>query len=144
MAVTAVAVMRHLNNYFETGCIRDEFTVRWGEVENLPPAPYICVQGSMYHDGVYEMQGGKPVGMAASPDETFRGTVWLLRPPNDFLKLCEEIAKYDEHNPAGSLVSESFGSYSRTRGTGAGGSVAWQDVFADALRPYRRMWTEVG
>jgi hypothetical protein len=77
-------------------------------------------------------------------NEEFDGRVWLLKPPADFLDLCAEISAYDDKNPAGAYAQESFGGYSYSR-RNAGGSTAWQDVFAGRLASYRgKMFSEVG
>ena len=81
----------------------------------------------------------------ALPDEQFTGRVWLLKPPADFLALCEEISTYDDKNPAGAYMQESFGGYSYMRRNSGERSTAWQDVFSGRLASYRNdMFTEVG
>ena len=78
------------------------------------------------------------------PDEAFAGRVWLLHPPDDFAALVEEIAAYDQRNPAGAYHSETFGDYSYIRSTnGDGAALDWPQAFAQSLAPYRRMFTEV-
>ena len=138
MAVSIAAVMRHVHNFFERGCVEGEFTVSGGVLTPEPKAPFFAVEGSMYHDGVY-----RPGEVKEAPQEKFIGKVWLLCPPDDFLKLCEEISAFDDANPASAMQSESFGEYSYTRG-GDGSKQAWSAVFALKLNSYRRMFTEVG
>ena len=89
--------------------------------------------------------GGILSGVPADlPSEDFTGKVWMLYPPDDFLALCEQINQFDEKNPAGALLSESFGDYSYSRGTsGNGGVTTWSEAFADQLAMYRRMFSEV-
>lgn len=141
MAVSIAAVMRHVRNFFERGCIEGEFTVSGGVLNPMPKAPYVAIEGSMYYDGVYrsdELPNDK------GETEIFMGRVWALHPPEDFVSLCEEIAKFDEKNPTGSMQSETFGEYSYNRATVNGNVQGWQMAFAQQLIPYRRMFTEVG
>lgn len=139
MAVSIAAVMRHVRNYFERGCVEGEFTVSGGVLSPAPAARYFAIEGSMYHDGVY-----REGELKESPAETFSGKVWTLCPPDDFIALCAEISAFDDNNPAGAMQSESFGEYSYTRMGGADGAPGWMRVFANQLHPYRRMFTEVG
>lgn len=138
MAVSIAAVMRHVRNYFERGCVEGEFAVSGGVLTPAPNAPFFAVEGSMCHDGVY-----RPGEMKEAPQEKFTGKVWLLCPPDDFLQLCEEISAFDDANPASAMQSESFGEYSYTRG-GDSSKQTWAAVFASKLNSYRRMFTEVG
>lgn len=138
MAVSIAAVMRHVRNYFERGFIEGEFTVSGGVLTPAPRSPYVAIEGSVWHGGVFRVDQ-----LRENPEETFTGRVWALHPPDDFVQLCEEIAAYDEKNPAGALQSESFGEYSYTRASGQNGVIDWQTAFAQRLWPYRRMFTEV-
>lgn len=143
MSVTVAAIMRQINNHFVAGYMDGEFNV-WGGA--LSPAPvgaaYVYVSGSMMHDGAWACSNGRLEG-DAGPAETFTGRVWLLAPPADFLALCAEISAYDEKNPAGAPVSESFGEYSYTRTNAYTGDGLWMTVFRSQLAPYRRMLPEV-
>lgn len=144
MAISVAAVMRQINNYFEIGYIDGPVSIRGNALAPAPDTAWCCISGSRAHDGVWQVCGGKLQGMDGSlPDEEFEGRVWLLKPPAGFLTLCEEISTYDDKNPTGAYVQESFGGYSYMRRQG-GGSTAWQDVYAGRLAPYRRMFTEVG
>ena len=60
------------------------------------------------------------------------------------VEIAKECAEYEKKNPTGAYTSESFGHYSYSRATGSNGVVTWQAAFADKLRPYRHMYTEVG
>ena len=137
MAVSIAAVMRHVHNYFERGCVEGEFTVSGGVLTPAPNAPFFAVEGSMYHDGVY-----RPGEMKDAPQEKFSGKLWMLCPPDDFVQLCEEISAYDDANPASAMQSESFGEYSYTR-NGDNSKCAWTAAFAAKLNGYRHMFTEV-
>lgn len=145
MAVTVAAVMRQVRNYFEGEPLTGEFSIRGNGLSPAPDAPWVAVRGSKYHDGVFELMGDYMQGLRDDlPDETFEGAVYPLYPPDDFLMLCKDIAAYDEKNPVGAKMSESFGHYSYTRGTnGNGGAVDWKAAYADQLIPYRRMFSGV-
>lgn len=149
MPVSVGAVMRHVNNYFESGYRATTYSIEDGKLTPssvFAPGMYVAISGSLFHDGVwklgdeFELVGRKE----GTPNETFFGRVWFLHPPADFLALCEEIAKFDENTPVNGVQSESFGVYSVTHKNGKNGSVlTWQEAFADVLRPYRSMYTEV-
>lgn len=143
MAVSIAAVMRHVRNFFTRGYIDGEFTVSGGVLTPAPLSPYAAITGSAFYDGVYSMTDPLPEGKP----ETFTGRVWLLHPPDDFVRLCEQISQYDDKNPVGAMQSESFGEYTYRRPVvgmnGSGGLASWQTAFAIHLMPYRRMFTEV-
>lgn len=141
MAVSVAAVMRHINNYFQVGSISGMIVISGNAIVPAPESPWCYVSGSWLHDGVWQVLGGKLQSMPGDlPDEEFDGRVWLLKPPADFLTLCEEISQYDDKNPVGAYTSEKFGGYSYTR---AGEVKSWMTAFAEKLWPYRRMYTEV-
>lgn len=140
MSVTVAAIMRQINNHFVSGYLDASFAVEGGYLTPAPAAPFVYITGSMLHDGVWECKGGQLVGDDAA-DESFTGRVWLLKPPREFLALCEEIAQYDAKRPAGAVQSESFGEYSYSLGAAAAGG--WSSVFAARLTPYRKMFAEV-
>lgn len=144
MAVTVAAVMRQVRNHFEREPVEGVFTITGNGLSPAPDAPWVAIRGSKYHDGVYELAGGYLQGAEGDLDEEFDGLVYPLHPPRDFLRLCEDIAKYDEQTPVGALQSESFGAYSYTRASGAaGGVMGWQEAFSAQLAPYRRMFSGV-
>lgn len=143
MAVQVENVMRHVNNFFDRARYTGHFFISGGKITlpmELPEKTWIAISGSMWHDGVHELQS--PYDLPA-PDEEFDGTVYILHPPASFLDLCKSIAEYDEKTPVGAFMSESFGSYSYTRTGGQNGVKTWQEAYALQLRPYRRMFTEV-
>ena len=143
MGDTVAAVMRHVKNYFERGCIEGEITIRGSAVSPVLPSPWVYISGSLYHDGAYMLQGDN-ILCGDLPSETFTGKVWQLHPPDDFIALCESIDAFCKQNPAGALTSERLNEYSYTRATGKHGVLTWQEAFADQLNAYRHMFTEVG
>lgn len=143
MAVSVAAVMRQINNFFEVGHIDGLIVISGNAVTPAPESPWCCIRGSWLHDGVWQVCGGQLQDIPGNlPDEEYNGRLWLLKPPPDFLALCAEISAYDDKNPAGAYLQESFGGYSYMRRQ-TSGSTAWQDVFAGRLAQYRHMWTEV-
>ena len=142
MAVSVAAVMRQINNFFEVGCIEGRIVISGNAIIPAPESPWCYVSGSWLHDGVYKLADGKIEQVVLLPDEEFDGRIWLLKPPPEFLELCEEISAYDDKNPVGALMQESYGGYSYMRQQ-ISGSSAWQTMFAKSLAPYRRMFTEV-
>ena len=142
MTDTVAAVMRHVNNFFLREAVEGVFSVSGdGVLSPAVDAPFIAVTGSTWHDGLYDSASDMKTGH----EETFEGTVWALSPRAKFLALCKEIEAYVAKNPTGAPVSESFGGYSYSRGTSGqgGGAITWREAFSDALRPYKRMFSEV-
>ena len=144
MAVSVAAVMRQINNYFEVGHIDGRIAIKGNAIDPAPESAWCCISGSWAHDGVWRVCGGRLQDMPGGlPDEDFDGRVWLLKPPPDFLALCEEISRYDDKNPVGALMQESFGDYSYMRNNSAAAPKGWQSAFALRLAPFRRVFTEV-
>lgn len=144
MAVSVAAVMRQINNFFEVGYVDGRFAISGNALAPAPESAWCCISGSRSHDGVWQVCGGKLQGMTGGlPDEEFDGRVWMMKPPADFLALCTEISAYDDKNPVGAYMQESFGGYSYMRQQSSG-SKAWQDMYSGRLMHYRRMFTEVG
>lgn len=146
MAISMENVMRRVRNYFQRGYTEGTFDITGNVLSPAPAAPWVAIRGSLYHDGVYRCTDGVLQDMPEGRmDERFTGVVWHLHPPDDFVSLVEDINAYDAKNPAGAYQSESFGDYSYTRPSGAnGGVMSWETAYADALRPYKRMFSEVG
>lgn len=143
MVNTIAAVMQEVNNFFERGSIQGEISIHGGVVSPEVAAPYIFVKGSSFHDGLHQLTDSAITGDSGT-DETFSGCIWLLYPPAHFLEVCRQVAAFEAATPAGALQSESLNEYSYTRATGKNGVLTWQEAYALRLRPYRRMFTEVG
>ena len=124
MAVSMGSVMRHCRNYFEEGSYDGEIVIEGGQLITpaLAHGRYIAIRGSAWNDGVHQ------VGDELT-DETFTGRVWVLSPPAAFV----------------ALQSESFGSYSYSRGSAGNvtGAAGWQGAFAGRLNDYQRLMSEV-
>lgn len=143
MAVTLEQVMRECNNYFERCRYAGAIRVADGKIVPDVGAPCVYISGSASLSGVYSLVNGRLVDVE-DVTEDFNGTVWYLYPPKDFVDLVAEIGEFATKSPLGGFASESFGQYSYSRATGSKGLLTWQEAFADRLRPYRRMYTEVG
>lgn len=149
MTVSVGQVMRHLNNFFECGYRATSYTITGAGIEPgelLSPGMWIAVTGSVFHDGVWQLDDWLALKdlPAGTPDETFYGRVWFLRPSREFLDVCENIAEFARKTPVGGLQSESFGEYSMSRAGGKnGGILTWQQHFAEELNQYRNMYSEV-
>ena len=97
-----------------------------------------------YHDtGITNDDDSAAVGLQ---DETFAGTICALAVPPAVIALSAEAKAWVEENGASinsPYTSESvLGVYSYTKasgGSGAGGAVSWQDVYADRLKRWRKV-----
>ena len=147
--VTIADVMSACRNHFVRDYIDGTFTISAaGKITPIPSdgiSGYVAIQGSRSNDGVYKCTGGTLEDERALDfdAETFTGRVWLLAPPKAFIALCGEIAEYGKKTPTGAMQSESFGENSYTRANGKRGVLTWQEAFADTLRPYVRLLSEV-
>lgn len=142
-------VCRQVNNWFDKGKLFATFEIKDGVITNditgaVQDGQYIRIVGSVFNDGVYRY----PVSDLT--DEVFKGAVWMMAVPNEFLSLVSDIEAWQ--NKYGSVDSsamspfnsESFGgySYSKTSGnTSAEGTniVGWQSVFASRLNKWRKI-----
>ena len=149
-------VMKEVCNFFtrrDDICrYEGEVTIKDKELNITVPSPFIIIRGSHRNDGLYYMEDEHRVrpyifheGDVHPVDETFTGRVWFCYPTQDFLMICEEIGKFEEQKPViGGVVSESFGSSSRSFAQGSNGTITWRESFGNSLRPYRNhMFEEV-
>lgn len=148
MTVSMTELMRAVRNCFVTGAADGQWRVEGGVLTGDTPLPYIsyvAIEGR----GVYALSpDGTVEGL---PDGEWEGRIWLLEPPEDFLRLLEDINAYlaktgDESITSGTITRrrESFGVYATETEYGASGtSGGWQSAFADRMAPYRRMFPEV-
>jgi hypothetical protein len=135
-----------IHNYFVYGRYGGVFTIENGGIALpfLVPGQYFRICGSRLNDGVYQY----PVSGLA--DETFEGVIWEMRVPKDVIELAAEIEDWCAANAEAlnsPYQSESFGGYSYTKATGAGGSsgavgaetYTWRNQFAHRLNQYRKL-----
>ena len=151
MAVSIADVMSECKNHFhDTRQYQDyqtsrflfsEYTISSGVItphDDLTVGMYIAITGSKFNNGVYLVGDG--YALTGTTDETFDGLVWYLYPPKEFITLCGTISTWDDAHAPETVVSESFGGYSRTNLTTKAGTIAgWQEAFKAKLNRYRRL-----
>jgi len=139
MTVTIPDVMRHVRNHFVTGSLAGSWSLTEGSispsVSELIPGAWIAIPDGPLR-GVHQLDeyGALP----DASDTAWTGRILLLEPPQDFLRLCSEIAQWAREHADPTLTSERFGEYSRQSTSGD-----WTQVFASTLAPYTRMYPEV-
>ena len=130
-------ILAHLHNDFVRQTLPEqEWTIADGtmEIPDALPGQYVRIIGSILNDGVYQYP------LTGLIDETFTGTVRLLKIEKAVLEMVPEIEAWCKKNQPTAYTSESFGGYSYSRATNANGVAAgWQDVFEAQLAPYRKM-----
>ena len=143
MTIKVSDVMRHVRNHFiqsaSTGSFRQEggiLTPSTGAADDFAPGMWVAIVSADGPQGVFQLTD--QAGLADTPDMTFSGTVYVLNPPADFLRLCGDIACWAAANPDPAVSAEKLGEYSISRR-----AVTWESAFALALAPYRRMFSEV-
>lgn len=139
MTIKVSDVMRHVRNHF----IRDSITASWthaggalSPVDRLSPGMWIAVTGEDAPCGVYQLD--ESGGIPDLGDMNWTGVIYRLNPPADFIRLCGDIACWAAANPDPAVTGERLGEYSVSRR-----AVTWEEAFAPALTPYRRMYAEV-
>lgn len=141
MAVSIADVMSECKNHFHDGYLYSSYTISSGVItphEDITIGTYIAITGSKRNDGIYVVGDG--YALTGVVDETFDGTVWYLYPPVEFITLCNTISTWDDAHTPETVVSESFGGYSRTNLTTKAGTIAgWQEAFKAKLNRYRRL-----
>ena len=145
-------VCENLHNYFIQKRHEGVFEIENGMI-SLPllDGQRFLIQGSVLNDGLYTYHDtgikndddSAAVGLQA---ETFNGTVCALAVPPAVIALAGEIKAWVVNYGASvesPYTEESvLGVYSYTKasgGTGAGGTVSWQDVFSDQLKRWRKV-----
>lgn len=128
-------ICQELKNWFikdSNDMIHDKFTITNGTLINdigLLDGQYYRIIDSINNDGVYQFNVDELI------DEEFDGTIWKMRVPNDFVKLCKEIEVYSKEYASSPYQSESFGGYSYSKI----GDGSWQSVFAKRLNRWRKI-----
>ena len=130
-----------LNNYFLAHKEQDihfgTYTIEDGsiDVDFLLDGQYFRIVGSVLNDGVYKY----PV--ADLVDETFEGAIWAMAVPKAVIALASDIESWSEENASvldSPYTSESFGGYSYSKESGAGGGLTWKDHFGSRLNKWRK------
>lgn len=142
---------KELNNWFEvrdkdgrrSGRIFGTFTIKDGtlKIEGAQDGQYVRICDSVFNDGVFAYP---PSGLK---DETFEGSVWLLKIPDRIIELDRLLDEWTEkyadvlNSP---YQSESFGGYSYTKassvssGSGQTSGGIWQSPYAHELSHWRK------
>lgn len=139
MIIKVSDVMRHVRNHFIRDMLIGEFAQLAGVLNpaaDFEPGMWIAITGEDAPCGVYQLD--EKGGIPDLGDVTFVGRVFRLAPPADFIRLCGDINCWAAANPDPGLESEKLGVYSVSRR-----GITWEEAFATALHPYRRMYSEV-
>ena len=139
MIIKVSDVMRHVRNHFIRDTLEGDFTQSSGVLtpaESFAAGMWIAVTGEGAPCGVYQLD--EKGGIPELGDVTFSGRIYRLDPPADFLRLCGDIGCWAAANPDPGVEGEKLGAYSVSRR-----GCTWQEAFAPALHPYRRMYEEV-
>lgn len=139
-------ICQYLKNWFERNKYYGVFEIENGQinVDGLQNGQYFRIIGSLFNDGIHQYPTCELI------DETFDGSVWALAIPSAVINLSDEIQKWQtKHGSADSVAmspftSESFGGYSYTKSSGGAadgqsGSATWETVYANRLRPWRKL-----
>lgn len=123
-------VCKEINNFFETEKVFKDFTISNGHVspsDFLLANQYFRICGSVYNDGIHKLSD-------ALTDEEFKGSVWKMSIPQDFLDLSNEIETFNNKNEVSPFSSESFGGYSYAKSGNT-----WQSAFSERLNMWRKI-----
>ena len=146
-------IMEHVHNYFVQKLFPGQFEI----AESTISLPFLLdgqrflISGSVLNDGVYtyhesEIKDDDDAKVVGLQDETWTGTICALAVPPAVIALSGEVKAWVDAN--GETVNSPFqsesviGAYSYSKavgGSGAGGSVSWQDVFKDRLNRWRKV-----
>lgn len=143
----------NIHNYFVQKLFPGEFEI----AESTISLPFLLdgqrflISGSVLNDGMYTyheagIKNDDDTVAVGLQDETWTGTICALAVPPAVIALSGEVQAWVDAN--GEAVSSPYqsenviGVYSYTKasgGSGAGGSVTWQDVFKDRLNRWRKV-----
>ena len=147
-------ICEHIHNYFVSSEVRETFTVSGGVISpalSLKDGQRFLIVGSDLNDGVYTYHAygitdDDDNNAAGLRDETFAGTICAMAVPPAVITLSAEINQWVENNATAiesPYQSENvIGVYSYTKasgGSGAGGSIGWQDIYKSRLNRWRRV-----
>lgn len=147
-------ICEYIHNYFIKTPYCGEYEIADGVLSpslDLKDGQRFLITGSVLNDGIYTyhptgIKNDDDTELAGLQDETWAGTICALAVPPAVIALSAEVNAWVETNGAvvnSPYTSESvLGVYSYTKssgGTGAGGSVSWQDVFGSRLNRWRKV-----
>ena len=143
-------ICNYLKNWFDDDQPKyeGEFSIENGVISfsggdmGIIQGQYFRIIGSVLNDGVYTLED-------VLEDETFEGTVQLMKVPKDLRNIVLEIVEWQNKYGGVNSVnmspyqSESFGGYSYSKGNGSNTSVSsvptWQSLYADRLARYKKI-----
>ena len=145
-------VCEYIHNYFIKDCHESNYEISGGTISLpfLKEGQRFLISGSDLNDGVYTyhadgIKDDDDANVVGLHDETWTGTICALAVPPAVIALSGEINLWVENNGEvkSPYQSESvIGVYSYTKatgGSGAGGSVTWQDTFKSDLNRWRKV-----
>ena len=146
-------VMEYIHNYFIDKSFADTYVITDSGL-SLPfvkEGQRILITGSVLNDGVYTyhaegIKDDDDINAVGLHPETFAGTICALAVPPAVIALGEEISEwvetYDDSIKSPYTSESVLGVYSYTKttgGSGAGGTIGWQDVFGSQLNRWRKV-----
>lgn len=146
-------VMENIHNYFIKDRINGDFVIV-GHTISLPfliEGQRFLIEGSVMNDGVYTyhaagIKNDDDSAVVGLQDETWTGTICALAVPPAVIALSGEIKSwvdtYGDQVNSPYTAESVIGVYSyqkETGGTGAGGTVTWQDTFKNRLNRWRKV-----
>ena len=144
-------IMEDIHNYFIKDRLEGKYEITDGTI-SLPllDGQRFLIIGSTLNDGVYTyhetgIKNDDDTEEVGLHDETFAGTICALAVPPAVIALSGEVNEWVAKN--GEIVNSPYSSenvlgvygYTKAVGTGAGGSVSWQDVFGSRLSRWRKV-----
>lgn len=149
-------ICQEIRNYFYYSKLisNEKISISKGKVPlpGLLPTQYFRITGSSVNDGVYQLSDdGETIlnddGTAAKfIDEDFEGTIYAMAVPKPVIEIAKEIADWQKENgkaAASPYTSESFGTYSRSKGgggsSGSSAGITWRDIFRNRLNAWRKI-----
>ena len=145
-------ICEYVHNYFIKAVHEGRYEIAEGMV-SLPllDGQRFLIQGSALNDGMYTyhdtgIKNDDDTELVGLHDETFAGTICALAVPPAVIALSGEVNEWVEKH--GEIVNSPYtnesvlGVYSYSKlsgGSGAGGSVSWQDVFKGQLNRWRKV-----
>ena len=145
-------VLENIHNMFIKSPNPGTYTIEGGTLplSFLKEGQRFWIVGSDLNDGVYTwhssgIKNDDDTASVGLKDETWAGTICALAVPPAVIALSNDIKAWVDANGAvvdSPYTSESvIGVYSYTKrtGTGAGGTVTWQDTFKQRLDRWRRV-----
>lgn len=140
---TLEKIMSYIHNWFVYQITVDEWEIVGNSLDLpfLQDGQFFRVVGSVFNDGLHQYPADD------LQDETFKGGIWGLAIPRDFIALAEEIEEWEsKYGTAASspFASESFENYSYSKGADAKANSAdpatgWQRIFMARLNAYRKL-----